>query len=51
METVYENATKVIKRVHYQTVHGGALKLVQPGGVIRLPKNSQFKITFTETVE
>lgn len=53
METVYENATKVDKRVVY-TISASAKArtvIVKAGGKIQLPKQSGFIIKSTETVE
>lgn len=49
---VYENATKMPKRVFY-TVGGGKLlqKTVQPGQTIKLPRNVPFSLKKTETIE
>lgn len=53
MEIVYENATKVDKRITY-TINSSAKSrtvVIKAGDVFRLPTNSGFTIINSETVE
>lgn len=53
MEIVYENATKVDKRVTYNISDSknARIILVRAGAVFKLPVGSGFEIIKTETVE
>lgn len=52
MEVVYENATKVDKRITYTTCHskGTCQRVIKAGGTFKVPFHSQFKLISTETV-
>ena len=50
-EVVYENATKVVKSVHWTTNKGSGTSTIQPGSTLKMEKNLAFRILKTETVE
>ena len=53
LETVYENATKVDKRITYTITESVKPRtvVVKAGGVYKMPPDCGFRITKSETVE